>query len=231
MSDRSSDTKTALEIVNILKTLTEVEAGKLFRGELEEDYPKWRDLVRAFWGISPDNLKKRGTLSDLQWAEETFIKNYSKLTFDVAYANLQAEDASRFLAVNLPDGFMRLMDSSPSVLAEILTDHLGWGIYIRNQIRGGEFMWSSETIDSLWTIVLVEALKILKEDENVRHKRKEAKKDEIHFLEMFTYAKKCGEYRTKDLWPKMELDNLDLDTMLGKMVPLTYPKEKKNDSL
>jgi hypothetical protein len=230
MSDKSSDAKTAVEIVNTLKTLTEVEAGKLFRGELEDRYPHWRDMIRAFWGISSDNLKKRGTSSDFHWAEETFIKNYSKLTFDFAYANLQAEDASRFLAVNLPDGFIRLVDSSPSVLAEILTDHLGWGMYIRNQIRGGGFMWSSETIEPLWPIVLVEALKILNEDEDLLLKREETEKDETNFLEIFTYASKRGEYKTKDLWPKMELDNLDLDTMLGKMLPLTYPKEKDNDS-
>jgi hypothetical protein len=229
MSDKSSDAKTAVEIVNTLKMLTEAESGKLFRGELEDSYPNWRAMIRAFWGISPENLKKQGTLSDLQWAEETFINNCSKLTFDVAYANLQAEEASRFLAANLPDGFMRLVDSSPSVLAEILTDHLGWGMYIRNQIRGGGFMWNSETINPLWPIVLVEALKILKEDENVRHKREETIKDEANFLEIFTYAKKRGEYKTKDLWPKMELENLDLDNMLGKMLPLTYPKEEKKD--
>jgi len=231
MSDKSSDAKTAIEIVDTLRTLTAVEAGKLFRGELEENYPNWRDMIRAFWGISPDNLKKQGTLSDLQWAEETFINNYSKLTFDVAYANLQAEEASRFLAINLPDGFMKLVDSSPSVLAEILTDHLGWGMYIRNQIRSGGFMWSSETIDPLWPIVLVEALKILNEDDNMRHKREETVKDETNFLEIFTYAKKRGDYKTKDLWPKMEIENLDLDSMLGKMLPLTYPKEEKKDPL
>ena len=230
MSDKSRDLNTALLIVDTLKKLTEQEARMLFRGELEKIHPNWREMVRAFWGFSPENLKKRGNLTDLRWAEETFIKNFSKLTPEVANTNLQVEAASKFLAENLPEGFIKLVGSSPSVLAEILTDHLGWGIYVKNLIYSGGFNWRSETIDPIWPIVLVESLKIIDEDEEIQRIRGETEKDERRFLEIFTYAKRRGEYQTKDLWPKMEIDDLDLDSMLEKIMPFSLQKEKKNRS-